>query len=345
MADAISTKLPRSAPAPRYAIDRLGEKIEPRLRAIFHRLPAGVSLFAGGIFILVTVFLPLAVNGCGGYAGTGRDLAAGKPDTFWPSWFGMSAFGRWFYVYLLAWGVLAVVAALAHLLKRDPRRSRIMALIALAGATSYFVMADIMIWPIFFLGDYLPDKLKGVLALVSLGLAAYLFLRTARVPSVRASRFLRLVFRLGGALFALSFAGWVVIAALDAGPASSTHLALRVVGYVQEFWPPAFCLFGPLALWYRHGVWPMADSSVYWPSLRRRLALAYAPAVAGQFYAAYRSFVEPRVWGLAVCLAGIHLITLGYLRLARSAKPALQSSVLSSLLSVVSQQSSVVHNS
>jgi hypothetical protein len=52
-------------------------------------------------------------------------------------------------------------------------------------------------------------------------------------------------------------------------------------------------------------------------------------------------------WGLIPCLAGIHLITLGYLRLARSAKLALQLPVFSSQLSVVSPRlrSITTHNS
>ncbi len=322
MANEISSNLPSSAPAPRHLIDRVAAKIEPRLRALFRRLPSGVSLFTGGVFILATVFLPLAIDGCGGYAGTGRDLAAGKPDTYWPSWLGMSPFGRWFYIFLLACAALAVVVALARLFKHDFRRSHIALLVALACATSYFVMADIMIWPIFFLGDYLPDELQWGLTLVTFGLVAYLFLRTVRVPSVRASRFLRLVFRLGGGLFVLSFPAWVLVAVLDTNAANSTHLALQTVGYVLLLSPPVLCVFGPLALWFRHGVWPMAESSLYWPSLRRRLALACSPVVAGQFYAAYRSFVEPRVWGLALCLAGIHLVTLGYLRLRKQAEAA-----------------------
>jgi hypothetical protein len=348
MADAISTKLPRSAPAPRHAIDRVAAKIEPRLAALFRRLPAGVSLFTGGVFILATIFLPLAIDGCGDYAGTGKDIVLGKLDTYWPSFTGsVPYFGRGFYIFLLAWGAVAVVAALARLLGRDLLRSRIWLPVVLAGALSCFVMADTMVWPVIDLAYHLPDGLLWVL-LLPVGLAPYRFFRTARAPSVRASRCLRRVFLLGSVLFALTIAGWAVMVITDAEPFDSPHLALCVAGYLLFFLPPALCLFGPLALWFRHGVWPMEDSALYWPSLRRRLVLTSAPLVAGQLWVAYMPTQIPHAaWGLIPCLAGIHLITLGYLRLARSAKLALQLPVFSSQLSVVSPRlrSITTHNS
>ena len=312
----------RSAPARRYAIDRVAAKIEPRLKALFDRLPANVSLFTGGVFILVTVFLPLAIDGCGRYGGTGKDLLIGKAGTYWPSWLGMRPFGRWFYIFLLAWAALAIVVALARLLKRDLGRSRIAVLIALAGALSYFVMADFMIFAIIDLDKRLRGGLAGYLLLLCASLAVFLFFRAARAESIRASRFLRRLFLLGGALTALTIAGWAAVVISDAELIDSPHRALRVAGDLLLLSPPALCILAPLALWFRHSLWPMADSARHWPSLRRRLALVCVPVVAGQFYAAYRSFVGPRVWGLALCLAGIHLITLGYLRLRKQAEAA-----------------------
>ena len=58
-----------------------------------------------------------------------------------------------------------------------------------------------------------------------------------------------------------------------------------------------------------------------WHPVRLRLGIIYVPAVAGQFYAAFQA-VNIRVWGLNPCLVGIHLITLGYMQLAREAEKA-----------------------
>jgi hypothetical protein len=349
MANAISSNLPSNAPAPRYAIDRVAAKIEPRLRALFRRLPAGVSLFTGGVFILVTVFLPLATDGCGHYGGTGKDLLVGKSAVYWPSLAGYwgGEFGRWFYLFLLAWAALAIAAALAPLINRDlsVRRSVIKPLAALAGAISFFVAADLCAWSLLRVGDSLWPAVEDSVGVLFFGLAPCIGFSALWAKGVRASRSLRLIFAILGATCGLDVALSVYVGATSADLAGPTSAAFSVVFWVVFLSPFVLCLLGPLAVWFRHGVWPMADSARYWPSLRRRLVLAYAPAVAGQIYVGFLAIFAVHVWGLVPCLLGIHLVTLGYLRLARRAEPALQSPVLSSQLSADGFRQLVTHNS
>jgi hypothetical protein len=305
-------------------IDRLGQKFEPRLRAIFRRLPARPSLVAGGLFILITLYLPLAVDGCGDYGGPGRALAMGKADTHWPSYLGIlsHAAGRWFYVFLLAWGALAVIFALALAAKRGPSAALQKFLLVLAGTTSLLIMADICVLFLAFgpaSALHIPNRVADWLGVVCLILTMLICLRCARAKSVRASIPVRLVFLIaaGAILGALGLAAYQTARgktfenALD-GPA----------GWVLFWTLLALYLLAPLALWYRYSLWPMADSPNLWPAVRRRLALAYVPAVAGQIWAAVVAIFEAHVWGLVVCLAGVHLVTLGYLRLARQTETA-----------------------
>ena len=321
MANAIASNLPGSVPAPRYAIDRVAAKIEPRLRALFRRLPAGVSLVTGGVFILVTVFLPLAIDGCGGYAGTGRDLAAGEPDTYWP---GLIEFatpcGHWFYRFLLTWAALAVVAALVVHFKRElsARRQPLLLLTALAGVISLYVIADFAAWTLFLIG--VSDETRASAAEFTVALAAYIALRAAWARPVRSSLPLRLIFLILGALTTLLAALGAYCFATGTELSDSSPMWMLVIWLALVLSPFALCVLGPLALWLRHSLWPMADSSVYWPGTRRVVVLAYAPLVAAQFWIAFQAIFRYHVWGLVPCLAGIHLITLGYLRLARSAE-------------------------
>src|SRR5438552_4191935 len=181
-------------------IDRVGEKVEPRLRSVLKRVPPRVSLLTGGVFILLTLYLPLAMNGCGKYSGRGRDIVLGEHDSYWPSLNLLTAgdLGRWFYIFLLVCLGFSVVLALA----------------------SVEVYADM-------LGVRLPDPFR-------------------------------------------------------AGP----------------FWGPPLEYFLVLMFfWYRYRLRPLNGSGVNWPALRRRLALALAPAVAGQFFAACVA-VSWGVWGL-----------------------------------------------
>jgi hypothetical protein len=134
-------------------IDRAGERVERGLSRILRRLPPRVSLLTGGVFILITLYLPLAVNGCGDFSGPGKDIALGKSPAYWPSLFGteFKQAGRWFYIFLLACAALTLFLLLLSFAGRIKLTnlpfSR--ALLAIAGTASFFVLAD---YTLYFVG-------------------------------------------------------------------------------------------------------------------------------------------------------------------------------------------------
>jgi hypothetical protein len=268
--------------------------------------------------------MPLALDSCGGCSGTGWDLAAGEPDTYWPGLMGFgTSYGHWFYRFLLLWAALAVVAALPLLLKQDlsARRRVVPLLAAVGGAISFYVAVDFATWAPILTGDRLSPPHQESVAIFVVGLTAYIALRAAWAKAVRASLTLRLIFLILGALTALFAAseGYLFATGMELLVSSPAV----IIGWILLLASVALWVLGPLALWLRHSLWPMADSSLLWPSARRLAVLAYTPVVAAQLWVLWTAAHRPyRVWGLVPCLLGIHLITLGYLRLRKQAEAA-----------------------
>jgi hypothetical protein len=66
---------------------RLSEKAEALARSPWVRIRARVSLASGALFVLSSLFLPLAMNSCGTRAtGPGLDILLAKSDAYWPSY-------------------------------------------------------------------------------------------------------------------------------------------------------------------------------------------------------------------------------------------------------------------
>ena len=77
----------------------------------------------------------------------------------------------------------------------------------------------------------------------------------------------------------------------------------------------------PLVLWYRHRVSTRNEVRARWPRVRDGITALYIPAVLGDCVC----MVLLGFWGLLVYLAGITLISLGYMQLAREANRSLAS--------------------
>jgi hypothetical protein len=225
------------------------KKIEPRLRSVLRRIPPRVSLLTGAVFVLVTLYMPLAVGNCGHCSGTGRDIVQAKPDLYWPSptafFTDSGSLGRWFYLFLLAWAAVAIALAFISLVNRGilGRCHFLKALLVAGGAASFLLLAD---------------------------------------------------YSVAFVVFAVRGLGFALI---------------------------GFYTIVPLLVWYRLALWPGRGSPSHWLAVRRRSALIYLPTVAGQFLAASEA-IKRGAWGLIPCLVGVHLTTLGYMRLAQQAEAA-----------------------
>ncbi len=319
-----------AATSPRL-IDRVGEHVEGMFHRIFGRIPLRVSLLSGCFLVLVTLFLPLTIDGCGHGSGPGTNLVSGKPDCYWPGLVVNSLTpdrGRGFYLFLLAFAIFSGVLALVTLATRkiSGPRPTIKSLLAIGGTTSVLVSADYGALLVGATCGWLTDTfgIEGTVWLATdLSLIFLVCVRCLRAKSVRASRWPWTIFIVAGGLCCV-LGGLQVyqriwkVHIIGEDTVLGTVMLTSIILY----------LIAPLSLWYRLGLWPTAELSRHWLPVRRRLALAFLPAVAGQFFAAYLA-VTGNFWGLIPCLCGIHLLTLGYAQLAQQADACSSSTVAS----------------
>lgn len=255
------------------------------------RLRPRISLASGGVLVLLTLFLPIGYEACGP-PHPGYELAGGQGE--WPTFLGIlsSAAGRDFYLLALSLGVFAIFFVFLSFLRPNLRRKRslIHRLFALTGTVSLFLIAD----------TYL---LLAALAADWHSAAAFALLL---VPCLSPG----LVWPKKGFLawvsvLAISMSLLFIAAALDIAPDNWILLCFEAVYTLV-----------PLGLWYGFGFSLRADARSQWESVRRGLVAFYFPAVLGNLWF-LRIAVAEHVWGFVPCYFGIHLMALGYLRLAQ----------------------------
>jgi len=78
----------------------------------------------------------------------------------------------------------------------------------------------------------------------------------------------------------------------------------------------------PLGVWYRYGFWRSMEGRERWHQMRPGLIAFFIPAVVGALWLLAIA-VQERAWGVVPCFCAIHLIAIGYMKLAR--KPASES--------------------
>jgi len=298
-------------------IDRVGEKVERGLGPALRRLPPRVSLLTGGVFILITLYLPLAVNSCGDVSGPGKDIALGEVDSYWPGMFGLALkqAGRWFYIFLLAWAALTLCLVLLSFRGRITLTSRGFAgvLFAMATGVSLWVLVDYF-YP-FIGGIPVMLRVSSDWAEGTLIFGLLLSVTSWALRSVKSDLVAVFPYLLASALLCS-----VVI--LTSAELAGLHMYRGDdVESILGFTIAGLYALGPIPAWLRFRFSRNPEKTAQWTKVRRRLAVASVPAVAGQILAAYTA-IDIGVWGLIPCLVGIHLITLGYLQLAREAETA-----------------------
>lgn len=77
----------------------------------------------------------------------------------------------------------------------------------------------------------------------------------------------------------------------------------------------------PLGVWYWYGFSSRPDVRARWEVIQRGLIAFYIPAVLGNFWFLAIA-VREGIWGFLPCYFGIHLIAIGYRRLAHEGEPA-----------------------
>jgi len=260
------------------------------------RIRPRVSLAAGSILVLLTLFLPVGYEACGP-ARTGYELARGQG--LWPSFLGFTsdAAGRDFYIACLLLAALTVLFVLLSLLRPDLARSASLTagLFRLAGTVSLF-----MIFDLFFLLVTLVEGWARAPAYVLAGLACLgpFFFWPRRVFAV----------------WLTLLSGWVALFFIIAELGGATDSPAKWMLILLEIGLTAM----PLGVWYRYGFSRSMEGRERWHQMRPGLIAFYTPAVVGALWLLAIA-VQERVWGVVPCFFAIHLIAIGYVKLAGEA--------------------------
>lgn len=274
---------------------RAMETGESFARRLLCPLRARVSLASGSVLVLLTLLLPIGYESCGPKT-RGFELIGGNGA--WPSFVGImlpNYLGRAFYgaaLALAAWTALFVLISLGKsALLRN--RSLCRTLLLISGTLSLFLLSDVMALLPMAADNY--GCIGGALIIISCLMPGKFWPRKI-------------------------FWRWISILAL----AILFVLGLTAMKWIQGDASPWFVLgiwaiyaLGPLGLWWAHAS-GRRDFGSKWEDIRRGHVAFYVPAAMGHLWFFVIVWREG-IWGFVPCALGIHLMALGYLRLAKEA--------------------------
>jgi hypothetical protein len=278
---------------------RIMDRGEHEARAFLSRLRPRVSLASGSIFVLLTLFLPIGYEACGPKR-AGYELLQGKGE--WPTFLGIlvsKTAGRDFYILVLSLAAFTAILVLLSFLAPGlcPRPALTHPAFALTGTVSLFLLSDVLLILAFAEQDY------GWAALV-------LVLASCLAPGLFWPKRM--------------FWGWVSVLAILISVfliADSMQWGSSAVKTALTISFVAIYVLVPLALWWRYRILSRRFDPARWIAIRRGLVAFYLPAVVGNLWFFVVAWNEG-VWGFVPCYVGIHLITLGYMRLFTEAQLA-----------------------
>ena len=267
-------------------------------------LPPRISLLTGSILVLLTLYLPTAIDSCGSPR-LGHELASGDDQIQWLG-IALSAVGkgRPFYLFCLAIAALTLLLSFASVMCRDliQKRNLLTWLVALSGSAALVSTTDMFPASVAFL-PYIKDL---------------------EWPGVEVVKFLFLLYpvaclrrefwtKKGATLWTLT-----VIDAL---------LALWLGAFLVDKFYPQFEFDGniaalvfstvsllPLGLWSRYVLLEGGPSRL-WPDVGLRLAILYSATLA--FDLVY--IIRFKFWGLVAFFLGAYLVFYGYWQLRQKA--------------------------
>jgi hypothetical protein len=279
------------------------------------RIRPRVSLASGSVLVLLTLFLPITVDSCGNAAGPGYNLALGRPNHYWPGFlrFSFESFGRGQYIISLILAGVSLLLVLGLFLWSDLARKRRLyaALFAVVGSLSLYTISDYFFLHLMVLDDWTAGPF-GVIRL------------TVRIVT----NLLAILAVLAPGLFwpKRAFAVWLITLPITLLVLWISEDAGQLIGWelkVSDSWfalPMGAYYLMPLFLWYWKGLSRRNGIRAQWPRIRLGLASLYAPLAAGNCLLLVHAS-QQRVWGLVPYVIGLHLISLGTMRLAEQGEP------------------------
>jgi hypothetical protein len=274
-----------------------------------------VSLAAGSVLVLLTLFLPIAYEACGPPR-KGHEFIRGKG--IWPGLltFVFPGWERGFYILALVLGAFTLLLVLASFHRPESlRRHTLVAwLFALAGAFSFFVAADFF-W--IFAADWLEALFQRLEIRDEMSIAVVAGLTFLLLTACLRSRFLRAQ-RWVVALLAITAALSLTVLADFFLNLFTAHRLLHADWSSRMMTAPAILSWLiPLVLWLEFGLFGGGERRTQWPGIRSRLVIMYLPlaAIDCLFFV---EVVRMGIWGFLPFFAGLHLMSLGYMQLARN---------------------------
>jgi hypothetical protein len=299
----------------RGGAERAWERAHGWVWALVSQLRPGMSLASGSVLVLLTLFLPIAYEACGPQR-KGHEFIRG--EGVWPGLLTLVSpwVERGFYVLALALAGCTLLLVLISLRRSGFLRKGALStwLFAIAGALSLFVITDFFwvfagLWlePLFQRLEVRDDATAAVLAaltfLVLVSCLRSRFLRTQR---------------------------WIVALVAAASALSLTVIAdfflslLTPYGFLREatsagmvMAPALLYWLVPLILWLRFGLFGRSELRAQWPGIRRRVVQMYTPLVVLDCLF-FSEVVKMGIWGFLPFFFGVHLVSLGYMQLART---------------------------
>lgn len=290
-------------------------------RSLVSQIRPRVSLLTGSVLVLLTLWLPVAYEACGPNR-TGYEVVRGKG--IWPGLFTallVASSGRVLYVLCLALAVLTLILVLFSVGRANLLRVQrwVRGLQALSAGLSLFVIVDLF-WVFLGLqvGEYLEkllndDEVVALTAGITIVALAYCF----RSRFLRGQRWVVWLFSIAG------LSAWVLITNFFAALIHPSFLKKSVMLPMVAA-PSILYWLVPIVLWYGFGLSPRPERQDQWLRIRPHIIQMYVPLVVIDCLF-FIPLVRDGVWGYVVFFAGVHLIALGYMKLARKANQPLAS--------------------
>ncbi len=294
------------------------EKIGAAERYLYARTKPRAALGSGSVLVLATLFLPLVYNSCKGNKTGQTFLRAADQGS---DWLGLMNFispwiERCFYALALGLAVFALASAIASLARPAVLKNRGLTLWlhAISGILLLYMLTDFF-WVFTVLWvDKLPGELEPVLGPVSLiaGMAAVA--GCLRSQFIARQRVMVAIFSIAaGALFLVA-TNMFFEGVLDSPLFSSYTWMIALVAI-----PTMLLWLVPVLLWLRFGFSLREEKRAQWPGVRTRIVQIYVPVVLFDCLFMY-SVVDLKVYGFIPFFIGLHLIALGYMKLAREVR-------------------------
>jgi len=296
---------------------RAWENAQDGAGILVSQLRPRISLAAGSALLLLTLFLPIAYEACGPQR-KGHEFLRGQG--IWPGlltilfpW-GERAF------YLLALGLATFTLLLILISLHRPeflrKRALITLLFAAVGALSLFVITDFF-W--LFLAFWLESPLQRLgirddttVALIA-ALTLLVLVSCMRSGFLRAQRWVVGLFAVACILSLTVIADFFLSLFTPYSFLRAATSAAMVIAPVLLYW------LVPLILWLRFGLFGRSELQAQWPGIRRRVVQMYTPVVILDCLF-FTDLVRMGIWGFVPFFFGVHLVSVGYMQLAREAQ-------------------------